>query len=225
MNGMSLHQLFDVHLAWESLPYVLQGLGYTLLISFLSMLLGTIVGFFTAILRISQSRLLQYPARIYISFMRGIPMLTLLIIIYFGLPIIGIEFHALTAALIAFTFNSAAYIAEIIRASLMSVDKGQWDASYAMGMNKRQTMRRIIIPQASRIAVPPLLNVFLDLIKSSSLASVITVPELLNRAQIVAGRTFDSMTMYILIAIIYWIICSVLSSFSNLLEKKLNAYQ
>ncbi len=224
MNGMNLHQLFDMRLAWESLPYVLKGLGYTLLISFLSMILGTITGFFTALLRISDARFLQYPARVYISFMRGIPMLTLLIIIYFGLPIIGIEFQALTAALIAFTFNSAAYIAEIIRASLISVEKGQWDAAFAIGMNRRQTMWRIVIPQASRIAVPPLLNVFLDLIKSSSLASVITVPELLNRAQVVAGRTFDSMTMYILIAIIYWLICSVISGFSNLLEKKLNAY-
>lgn len=219
---MSWHQLFDVDLAIKSLPFVIQGLGYSVLISFLSMLFGVTIGFIISLMRRSQVFILRLPARLYISFMRGIPMLVLLIIIYSGLPVVGIRFNAVTAAVIAFSINSAAYIAEIIRASLMSVDKGQWDAAYALGMTKRQALMGIIVPQAARITVPPLLNVFLDLIKTSSLASAITVPELLYKAQIVAGRTFDSMTMYILIALIYWAICICISALAERLEKRLS---
>ncbi|TCP27059.1 amino acid ABC transporter membrane protein (PAAT family) [Scopulibacillus darangshiensis] len=220
---MSLHHIFDVELAVKSLPYVIQGLGYTVLIAFLSMFFGLSLGFIISLFRSSERFILRLPARVYISFMRGIPMLALLMIIYFALPVVGIQFTAVTAAMIAFSINSAAYIAEIIRASLMSVGKGQWDAAYALGFNKRQALMRIIVPQASRIAVPPLLNVFLDLVKTTSLASSITVPELLYKAQIVAGRSFDSMTMYILIALIYWVICILISTFGEKLEKRLSA--
>jgi cystine transport system permease protein len=121
--------------------------------------------------------------------------------------------------------NCAAYIAEVQRASLNSVSKGQWDAGYAIGLSTWQTLYGIIIPQAARIAIPSLLNIFLDLVKASSLAAVISVPELLFNAQIVAGRTYDSITLYLLVALIYWVICIVISTLTEIVEKRFSQYQ
>lgn len=219
MGDIQWEYLFDVKLAIESFPYVIQGIWYTLLISFVSMFVGLLLGFFLALGRTSKLFIIRWISRIYISFMRGTPILVFLYILYFGLPIIGIKFSAIEAALIGFSLHSAAYIAEINRSSLSSVDNGQWEAASALGFSYWQTMRGIIIPQATRIALPPLTNVFLDLIKASSLAAVITVPELLQHAKIVGGREFDYMTMYILVALIYWAICSIVSVFQERLEK------
>lgn len=219
MGDIQWKYLFDIKLAIESFPYVIQGTWYTLLISFVSMFLGTLLGFFLALGRTSDLFVLRSVSRIYISFMRGTPILVFLFILYFGLPVVGIKFTAVQAAIIGFSLNSAAYIAEINRASLSSVDNGQWEAADALGFSYWQTMRGIIIPQATRIALPPLTNVFLDLIKATSLAAVITVPELLQHAKIVGGREFDYMTMYILVALIYWAICSIVTVFQDKLEK------
>src|SRR5690606_14521610 len=127
-------------------------------ISILSMLGGLVIGFFLALARTSPLKILQWPARLYISFMRGVPILVILFLLYFALPVIGIQFTAVQAALIGFTINSAAYIAEVFRSSLASVDKGQWESSTALGLTYWQSMRRIILPQSVRMAVPPLLN-------------------------------------------------------------------
>lgn len=220
MGDIQWQYIFDAPLAIESIPYILQGIWFTLLISFASMGIGLIIGFFLALGRISKYGLLRWPARMYISFMRGTPMIVFLFLLYFGLPIIGIQYSALTCALIGFSLNSAAYMAEIIRASLSSVNKGQWEASTALGLSYWQTMGAIILPQATRIAVPPLSNVLLDLIKGSSLAAMITVPDLFHRAKIVGGREFDYMTMYILVAMIYWGICSIVGLWQDSLEKR-----
>jgi cystine transport system permease protein len=220
MGDIQWKYLFNAKLAIESFPYVIQWIWYTLLISFVSMFLGTLLGFILALGRTSKSFVLRLITRIYISSMRGTPILVFLYILYFGLPLIGIRFSALEAALIGFSLNSAAYIAEINRSALSSVDNGQWEASNALGFSYWQTMKGIIIPQATRIALPPLTNVFLDLIKASSLAAVITVPELLQHAKIVGGREFDYMTMYILVAMIYWAICSIVALMQNYLEKR-----
>lgn len=151
-------------------------------------------------------------------------MLALLFILYFGLPVIGIQLSALTSAMIGFSINSAAYIAEVQRASLNSISKGQWDAGYAIGLTYWQNLYRIIIPQAARIAIPPLLNIFLDLVKASSLAAVISVPEVLYNAQIVAGRTYDSITLYLLAALIYWGICILISMITEQVEKRFSQF-
>ncbi|HEY4554192.1 MAG TPA: ABC transporter permease subunit [Bacillaceae bacterium] len=217
---MQWQYIFDLPLAIESFPYVMQGIGYTLLISLVSMAFGLILGFFLALWRNSKYAILRWPARIYISFMRGTPILVFLFLIYFGLPMVGLEFSAINSALIGFSLNSAAYMAEINRSALAAVSRGQWEAATALGLSYWQTMRSIILPQAARIAVPPLSNVLLDLIKASSLAAMITVPELFNRAKIVGGREFDYMTMYILVALIYWGICSLVSLWQTHLEKR-----
>lgn len=220
MGSFQPFNLFDAELALKSFPYVIQGLGLTLLISVVGMLVGLLLGLFLALGRMSKVKALRWPSRIYISFMRGTPILVFLYILYFGLPMAGIEFSALTAALLGFSLNSAAYIAEIQRSALSSIEKGQWEASTALGMSYWQTMRQIVIPQATRIAIPPLSNVMLDLIKASSLAAVITVPELLHHAKIVGGREFDFMTLYILVALIYWGVCVGVSFLQELLEKR-----
>ncbi|MGI2327249.1 amino acid ABC transporter permease [Planococcus sp. YIM B11945] len=224
MNDIEWGLLFDPELAIESLPYVLEGIWYTLLISIVSMALALVIGFFISLARTSPFLLLEWPARLYISFMRGVPILVILFLLYFALPVIGIEFTALQAALIGFTINCAAYIAEVFRSSLASVDKGQWETSRALGMTYWQTMMRIILPQSVRIAVPPLSNVFLDLIKASSLAAMITVPEVFQKARIVGAREYDLLTLLILVALIYWAICSVMTILQNYLEKRYADY-
>lgn len=224
MGSIQWEYIFNAELAAKSFPYVMQGIWNTLLISFASMFFGLILGFFIALGRMSRFALLRWPAKVYISFMRGVPILVILFILYFGFPYIGIQFPALTAALIGFSVNSAGYIAEIIRSALSSVDRGQWDAAKSIGFSYWQTMRHVIVPQSVRIALPPLTNVMLDLVKASSLAAMITVPELFQQAKIVGGREFDYMTMYILVALIYWGICSLIALFQDYLEKRTEVY-
>jgi L-cystine transport system permease protein len=220
MGNVQWEYLFNIKLAIESLPYVIQGMGYTLLISVVSMFFGLVIGFFVGLGRMSKKKIFSLPARSYISFMRGVPILVFLFLLYFGFPMIGVEFSAVTAAILGFSLHSAGYLAEINRSAIASIDKGQWEASASLGMSYWQTLRRIILPQAIKIAIPPLSNVFLDLIKGSSLAAMITVPELFQKAKIVGGREFDYMTMYIVVALIYWGICSVISYFQDYLEKR-----
>lgn len=216
--------IFDVDLAIQSFPYLLGGLPNTLWIAFVSMFFGLLLGLLLALGKLSPTRLLRYPSTFYISFMRGVPILIILFILYSGFPFIGIEFAALTAAILGFSLNSAAYIAEIIRSSIRAVDDGQVEAARSLGMGKWLTLKGVVLPQATRIALPPLSNVFLDLIKASSLAAMITVPEIFNKAKIVGGREFDYMTVYIVVALIYWAICTFMSFFQEWLERHFERY-
>lgn len=217
-------QIFDITLAWDNLPFILDGLLMTLSIAVIGMLFGLILGLILAMSRNSRKRIGRWPARMFISLMRGTPMLVFLFILYFGLPMIGIKLTAYTAACLGFGLNSSAYIAEIDRAALNSVDKGQWESARALNIPYISTLFKIILPQAIRIAIPPLTNVFMDIVKATSLAAVITIPELFQKAQIVAGREFDSMTFYILIAIIYWSICVLISYTQDKLEIHFSKY-
>lgn len=224
IDRVQLENLFDFELAWKSLPYLLEGIPVTLSVSIIGMFLGLLLGFILSLARSSKRILLRWPARIYISFMRGTPIIVFLFILYFGLPVIGLNLSAILAASLAFGLNSAAYIAEINRSSLSSIDQGQWESAKALNLSYWQTMHKIILPQATRIALPPLTNVFMSIVQSTSLAAVITVPELFQKAQIVAGRTFDSMTMYILVALIYWPICIVIGFMQNRLESRFSRF-
>jgi cystine transport system permease protein len=217
-------KLFDAKLAWQSLPYVLQGFSYTILLSFLTMLIGLLLGLLAALGRMSKYRLLRWPARVYISIIRGTPLLVQLFILYFGLPVIGINLTHVFAAIIGLSLNVGGYSAETIRGAILSIPSGQWEAATALNMSYRQAMRRIIIPQATRVALPGLANTFLSLVKDTSLLSVITVPEMLYQAKIIGGREFDYMTLYILVAIIYWFICTVLSFLQDYLEKRFSRH-
>lgn len=134
------------------------------------------------------------------------------------------SFSAVTAAIIGFSLNTAAYVAEVNRSALSSVPIGQQEAASSLGLKKWQTMRFVILPQATRIALPPLSNVFLSLVKSTSIASTIALPELMYQARIIGGREFNYFTVLVVAALIYWAICSILSWFQRYLEKRFNTY-
>lgn len=212
------HYIFNPELAWESLPFLLSGLPLTLGIALSSTFNGLVIGFFLALMRMSKLPILDWIARSYISFMRGTPALVFLFLVYYGLPFISIQFTALTASILAFSLNCAAYISEIIRSALSSVEHGQWEAATALGIKRSMILWKIIVPQATRIAIPPLSNVLLDVIKGTSLTAMVTVHEVFQNARIVGGREHDYMTMYILVAAIYWVICSLFSIGQNYLE-------
>ena len=202
--------IIDFSLILKSIPYVLSGLPYTLGISLLSFMVGNVFAIILAFMRMSQKPWLKYPARVYISIMRGVPMLVVLFILYFGLPYVGVQLPALLCAFIGFLYGR--------------VDKGQWEAARSLGLPQKSIIRRIILPQAMRIAVAPLGNVIIDMVKSSSLAAMITVPDIFQNAKIIGGREYDYMSMYILIALIYWTLSFTLELLQGYLEKRLATY-
>ena len=160
----------------------------------------------------------------WVELIRGTPLLVQLFLIFYGLPSVGIVLDAFPAALIGFTLNIGAYSSEIVRAVLASVPRGQWEASYSIGMTWSQAMRRIVLPQASRIAVPPLSNTFISLIKDTSLAAAITVPELFRAGQRIVATTYEPLILYIEAALIYLALSSVLSALQVRLEKRFARY-
>ncbi|GAB2501571.1 amino acid ABC transporter permease [Alkalibacterium psychrotolerans] len=224
MDAIEWQYIFNPELALESLPYLLRGVPYTLGIALVSTAIGMVIGMIIALMRLSPSRALRWTARLYVSFMRGTPVLVFLFLIYFGLPFINIQFNALTSAIICFSLNGAAYISEIFRSSISSVDRGQWEASAVLRMSPYITLKDIILPQAFRIAIPPLSSVLLDVIKGTSLAAMITVNEIFQNARVVGGREHDYMTMYILVAAIYWVICSLFGVLQDYLETVSSRY-
>ena len=217
--------LFDYELAIDSLPFLLQGLQITMVIALFSMFFALILGVVIGVARMSKFAIFHLPARLYISFMRGTPLLVFVFILYYGLPVIGLEFNnAVVAAIVGVSLNFGGYLAEVVRSAILSVPRGQWEAAATLQMDYFQTLRKIVIPQATRIALPPTFNIFMDVVKGTSLASVITVQELLYSARLVAGRTYDSMTMYISAALIYWMVCIVIGYFQDRLEIRYNRY-
>lgn len=216
--------IFDYRLAIESIPFVLEGLGYTLLISLISFVLALMGGLLIALMRLSKVNIARGFARFYVSFFRGVPIIVTLFFIYFGLPVLGILIPAVESALIGFGLTGSAYTSEIIRASILGVDKGQWEASQSLGLNYRQTLIKIILPQATRMSVPPLSNVMIDMVKTSSVTAMITVPEIFQKAKIVGGAEQDYMTMYLLVAVIYWLICLGYGWLQGRIEKHLSQY-
>lgn len=213
--------IFNLTTAEKALPKILEGLPYTLALSFIGFALGIIGGFFLALMKLSPIPPFRWLANFYTSLMRGTPLMVLLFILAYGLPFMGIQLEAVTSSIVAFTMMSSAYISEIIRSSLLAVDKGQWEAARALGIKTSTIYRAIIVPQAFRIALPPLSNVLMDMVKSSSLAAMITVEEIFNKAKIVGGARHDYMTVYILVALIYWVICSLLAVGQFSLEEHL----
>ena len=177
-----------------------------------------------ALMRLSRRRWLSSIAQVYISIVRGTPLLVQLFVIFYGLPPLGITIDPWPSAIIAFSINVGGYAAEVIRAAILSVPKGQWEAAYMIGMSHRRALTRIILPQAARVSVPPLSNTFISLVKDTSLASLILVTELFREAQQVAAFSGQFMALYLEAALLYWVICLVLSSGQSVLEKRLDRY-
>jgi L-cystine transport system permease protein len=214
-----------LQLMMDSLPTLLwAGVKFTIPLTLLSFAFGLTLGLATAVVRLFGPAPLRLLARFYVWVIRGTPLLVQLFVIFYGLPSIGILLDAFPAALIGFTLNVGAYTSEIIRAAISSVPKGQWEAAFSTGMNWRQAMQRTILPQASRLAVPPLSNTFISLVKDTSLAAAITVPELFQSAQRIVATTYEPLILYILAALIYLCLSSVLSTLQARLEVRFARY-
>ncbi len=212
-------------LVWSSLgPLLMGAIAGTIPLALASFSLGLLLALVVALMRLSRNRVVSAVARIYISVIRGTPLLVQLFVIFYGLPSIGITISPWPSAIIAFSLNVGGYAAEVIRAAILSVPKGQWEAGHTIGMSRHQTLVRIILPQASRVSVPPLSNTFISLVKDTSLASLILVTELFRVAQQVAAFSQEFMLLYLEAAVIYWIICLVLASGQSALEKRLDRY-
>jgi cystine transport system permease protein len=204
----------------QSAPLLLKGAGYTVALSLIGMSLGLVLGFGLALMRLSRSPLLRWPASVYVSAIRGTPLLVQLFLIYYGLPQFGVELPPLVAAGIGFSLNIAAYACEILRSAIANVDRGQWEAATVLGMSRGQALRRVILPQAARTAVAPLSNSFISLVKDTSLAATIQVPELFRQTQLSTARTFEIFTMYLAAAAIYWIVSTLLAMGQGWLERR-----
>lgn len=206
------------------LPLLKAGLTYTLFLTLISFALGLVVALFTALARISNIKPLVAISSFYVWIIRGTPLLVQLFIIFYGLPSVGIILDPLTAGVIGFTLSVGAYNSEVIRAAILSIPKGQWEASYSLGMTDGQALKRIVLPQAARVSIPPLSNSFISLVKDTSLAAAITVTEMFQIAQRITATTYEPLLLYSEAALIYLMICTVLTLVQSKIEKSLERY-
>ena len=205
-------------------PMTLAMIKVTLPLTAISFSLGLLIAVLTAIARIANIKILKQLSEFYIWIFRGTPLLVQLFIVYFGLPIVGVTLDVWSAAIITFSLNIGAYASEAVRAAVLSVPKGQWEAATALGMSYTQILRRIIAPQAARISLPPLSNIFISTLKDTSLAASITMVDMFMVAQRIAARTFDPLTLYVLAALFYLIVCTFLTFLQARLEKRFSRY-
>nr|WP_228497665.1 amino acid ABC transporter permease [Frigoribacterium sp. VKM Ac-1396] len=210
---------------WRSLwPIVSGALVASIPLAFASMAIGLVIAVVIALVRLSGTAVLAGIARVYISIIRGTPLLVQLFVVFYGLPSIGVRLDPWPSAIIAFSLNVGGYAAEVIRAAILSVPKGQWEAAHTIGMSRGLALRRIILPQAARVSVPPLSNTFISLVKDTSLASVILVVELFRQAQQIATVSNQFLLIYLEAALVYWVICLILSFGQDALEKRLDRH-
>ncbi|HCU9931741.1 TPA: ABC transporter permease subunit [Staphylococcus aureus] len=204
--------------------FFLKGIKITILISLIGVALGSILGAFVALMKLSKIKIISWIASIYIEILRGTPMLVRVFIVFFGITAaLGLDISALVCGTIALVINSSAYIAEIIRAGINAVDKGQMEAARSLGLNYRQTMKSVIMPQAIKNILPALGNEFVTLIKESSIVSTIGVGEIMFNAQVVQGISFDPFTPLLVAAALYFVLTFVLTRIMNMIEGRLNA--
>ncbi|MFM0297412.1 amino acid ABC transporter permease [Paraburkholderia sp. RL17-383-BIF-A] len=210
-----------LHLMAQSLwPLLYAGLVFTVPLTLVSFAIGLALAFIVALVRLFGPKWAVAIVRFYVWLFRGSPLLVQLFVIFYGLPNVGIVLDPLTAAIIGFSLNVGAYNSEVIRGVIESIPKGQWEAAYSMGMTREQALRRAILPQAARVALPPLSNSFIALVKDTSLAAVLTVPEVFQAAQRIASVTYEPLILYTEAALVYLVFSSVLSSAQVRLERK-----
>ncbi|AZM97286.1 amino acid ABC transporter permease [Vreelandella venusta] len=221
--------MLNVEYMWDLLPVLLSYLPLTLQMASIAMLLALIIACLLAVIRVSRVPVLNGAAMLFISFFRGTPLLVQLFLFYYGLPqLINalISINGVTAAVLGLTLHFSAYMAESIRAAIVGIDRSQTEAALSIGMTQSQLMRRIILPQATRVATPTLMNYFIDMIKATSLAFTLGVTEMMGATQKEASGSFLYLEAFLLVAIIYWVVVEVLSWGQRRLETYLNkAYQ
>ncbi|MBN7773261.1 amino acid ABC transporter permease [Clostridium aminobutyricum] len=201
---------------------LIPGLVYTIPLTLISFFLGLILALLTAMVQIADIKILKQIAKFYVWIIRGTPLLVQIFIIFYGLPSAGIVLDPFPAAIIAFSLNVGAYASETLRATILSIPKGQLEAGYCVGLSYVQTMRLIILPQAFKIAFPPLFNSFIGLVKDTSLAASITVTEMFMATQRIAAKTYEPLALYCEVAVIYLMFCTVLTQLQNYGEKRMN---
>ena len=212
---------FDMNLVVNSFPLLLIGAGVTIQITVLSTAIGFVIGLVVGVARISHLRPLRLLAEVYVEFFRGTPLLVQIFLFYFALPVItGQRIDPFIAAISACGINSGAYVAEIFRAGIQSVDEGQMEAGRSLGMTWLQTMRYIIVPQAFKRVIPPLGNEFIAMLKDSSLVSVIGFEELTRRGQLIIAKTYGSFEIWMSVAVIYHVMTLTISRFVAYLERR-----
>ncbi len=212
---------FNWSLIVDNLPLLLQGALVTVKITAFSVAAGFIIGMLASIANLSSFKLLRWLVRIYVDVVRGTPMLVQIFLIYFALPqIIGQRIDPFIAAVTACSLNSGAYMSEIFRAGIQSINKGQMEAGLSLGLSWAQTMRYIVMPQALKAIIPPLGNEFIAMLKDSSLVSVIGFEELMRRGQLIIAKTYASAEIWTAVAIIYLVMTQVISYFIAYLERK-----
>jgi ectoine/hydroxyectoine ABC transporter permease protein EhuD len=210
---------FSWSLAREALPALLEGLKITVELTFIVIAISLVLGVFVALARMSQHRVLRAVTGVYVDFMRATPLLLQLIYIYFVLPTVGIRLEPFVAAVVGLSLNYTAYLSEVYRSGIQAIPRGQLDAAAALGMRPSLTMRRIVLPQAVRIVIPTLGNYFVALFKDTSLASALTLQELLFSGQIIISRTYDYFTIYTMVLFLYFLVCYPALLFVRYLEK------
>lgn len=206
------------------LQILIPGLLVTIPLTILSFVFGLIIAIGTAMVQIANISIIKQLARFYIWIVRGTPLLVQLYVIFYGLPSLGVVLDAFPSAVLVFSVNTGAYAAETIRASIESVPKGQMEAGYTVGMSFSQIMRRIILPQAIRVAFPPLSNTLISLVKDTSLAANITVLEMFMTTQQIAARTYEPFALYCEVGLIYLLFSTILTKLQTYGEKKLAVY-
>jgi His/Glu/Gln/Arg/opine family amino acid ABC transporter permease subunit len=212
----------------QALPVLIQGAGVTVMLAAFGTILGMILGTLLGIARLSSSKFISVAARCYIDFVRGTPLLVQIFIIYFGLPglikSLGFNFSLsqLAAAVLALTLNSAAYLAEIIRGGIQSIETGQREAAESLGLGPVETMSYVIFPQAFRRMIPPLGNEFITLLKDTSLVAVIGFEEVFRRGQLIVAQNYKSFEIYTAVALVYLVLTLVSSQLFERLERSMN---
>jgi cystine transport system permease protein len=206
----------------DALPLMLKGAAWTLLLAVASVFFGAIIGTLVAVTRLAKVPGLSQFATLYVSCMRGTPLLVQLFVIYFGLPSIGIQFDPISAGILGLSLNVGAYLSETIRGAINGVEHGQWNAARSLGLTQAQTLRYIIGPQALRLAVPSLSNSLISPIKDTSLVSVIAVGELMLATKEVIATTFQPFPLYLAAAGIYWAMSASFETLQKKLEVRLN---
>ena len=212
--------VFDM--AYEYRNLFLSGLQYTLLLAVLGVFFGFVLGIMVSLLRMSKWRILRFIATAWVEFLRGTPMLVQLFLIHYGLPEFGISLSPIQSGAITLTINSSAYLAEIFRAGIQGVDRGQMEAARSLGMKQGMTMRYIILPQALKNVLPAIGNEFITIIKESSIVSMIGVADLLFQARTITTITYEGLNPLVVIAIMYFILTFTLSKLLGILERRLN---
>lgn len=212
MNFARLWSIIHEPLFWAAVA--------SMKIALSALMIGLILGLVIALARMSPNRLISRAAVAYIEFLRGIPALILLFLIYFGLAAVGIKFTSPQAAIIGLGLNASAYLAEVYRAGLEAVPKGQTEAARAIGMRRGQVLRWIVLPQALGVSLPPIGNVAISLIKDTSVASLIAAPDLMLRANDLSSQTFKPLEIYLVVGAIYFVICFPLSLAVRALERR-----